>query len=167
MARSVAAVPVGWLTFIGAAVMTVAPPPLPGQTPRGVLPELRVDLVAGEAAALHVGAALGFPAGVYVRPVLAVAAGPARHDGATRSSVRVDALARFHLDPFKEQRTGWYAAAGLSALHDPWQDWRGLLTVAIGLELPSRAGGVWALEAGLGGGVRVGIALRQTRPGRR
>lgn len=140
---------------------------LPASAQRVVSSEARLDLLVARRAALHVGAGLGLRTGLYVRPAIVVAAGPAWHNDSVRASARVEALARFVLDPFRESRVGVYAQGGLTALYDPWDRWRGALTVAVGAELPARAGGAWAVEVGLGGGVRLGLALRGVTPGRR
>jgi len=148
-----------------AAILGIATPPALAQGVAG--PEARLDILVGRSAALHVGAALGLRTGLYVRPMVVVAAGPAWLNDTARASGRVEALARFVLDPFRESQVGMYAQGGLTALYDPWDRWRGALSVAVGAELPARAGGVWAVEVGLGGGVRFGLALRRAAPGRR
>ncbi|HSA55210.1 MAG TPA: hypothetical protein VLE53_05865 [Gemmatimonadaceae bacterium] len=131
------------------------------------MPEARLDVLLSRSTAVHVGAGLSLPAGRYVRPTVVVAAGPAWDGDSARTSGRVEALARFVLDPFRESRVGLYAQGGLTALYNPWERWRGALAVGFGAELPARAGGVWALEVGVGGGVRFGLALRRALPGRR
>jgi hypothetical protein len=93
--------------------------------------------------------------------------GPAWRDHEHGWSGRFDALARFLLDPFRESRVGLYAAGGLSLSHDPWERWKGGLALVLGAELPSRAGAAWAVEVGMGGGLRIGLALRRAVPGRR
>lgn len=126
-----------------------------------------MDVIDAGATAIQAGIGLGFPVGVYLRPVLLVAAGPATNGDVWRSSSRVDAIARFLLDPFRESRFGLYGGGGVSVLHDPWDRWRGVITVTLGLELPAHAGGAWAFEAGFGGGIRFGIVLRRAMRGRR
>ena len=147
------------------AILSLVPRAVPAQGP--AVPEVRLDLLVGRSAALHLGAALGMRSGLYLRPTVVVAAGPAWQHDTVRTSGRVEALARFVLDPFRESSVGLYAQGGLTALYDPWERWRGLVIVAVGAELPARAGGVWAVEVGLGGGVRLGLALRGGSPGRR
>lgn len=147
------------------AILSIVARPLLAQVV--AIPEARLDLLAARSAALHIGAAIGFRSGLYVRPTIVVAAGPAWQKDTARIGGRVDALARFVLDPFRESRVGLYAQGGLTALYDPWDRWRAALSVAVGAELPARAGGVWAIEVGLGGGVRFGLALRRATPGRR
>lgn len=154
-----------WLAAVLASVLCA--PSLSAQALERPLPEARLDVITADATAIQAGIGLGFPVGVYLRPALIVAAGPATNAGMWRASVRVDALARFLLDPFRESRFGLYGAGGVSVLHDPWDRWRGVITVTLGVELPARASGVWAVEAGFGGGIRLGVALRRANRGRR
>lgn len=131
------------------------------------IPEARADVLVARSAAVQVGAGVSLPAGVYIRPTLVAVTGPAWRDEDHGWSGRLDALARFLLDPFRESRVGLYAAGGLSLGYDPWERWKGRLALVLGAELPSRAGGAWAVEMGMGGGLRVGLALRRAVPGRR
>jgi hypothetical protein len=105
--------------------------------------------------------------GAFAQLVVAAGVGPAWWHGGRRVSVRADLLARFQLDPFREAAWGLYAAGGLSALDDGFEAPRALLTLLLGAELPSRARGGWAVEIGLGGGVRAALILRRGVRGRR
>jgi hypothetical protein len=98
---------------------------------------------------------------------MAAAAGTAWHDGEARRAAHGDVMIRFFLDPYRVSRWGVYGVGGLSALYDGFNEWRGLLVAAAGLELPSRGRATWAVEAGLGGGLRIALALRQARERRR
>ena len=73
----------------------------------------------------------------------------------------MDGVIRFFLDPYRTSKWGVYGSGGLGGLYDGRREWRGVLVVAAGLEFPSRAGAAWAAEVGLGGGVRLSLALRQ------
>jgi hypothetical protein len=126
-----------------------------------------VGVISGRATTAAVGAAISFGSAGYTRFTLAGSAGPAVHEGETRAAGHVDAVVRFFLDPYRSSRWGLYGAGGLSALYEGFSDWRGLLLVSAGMEFPSTGRATWALEAGLGGGWRVTIALRQTRERRR
>jgi hypothetical protein len=152
----------------GVAALSIAPAPaLSAQDRSRPLPEFRVDVVTGRATAVQAGAGLIVPSGLYLRYVLAAAAGPAWRSGAAGASGRVDLQARFLLDPFRESRWGLYGVAGLGALYDRFERWRARVTLAVGVEAPASARGAWAVEVGLGGGARVGIALRRLALGRR
>jgi hypothetical protein len=132
----------------------------------GPVAEARLDFIAGRSTAAQMGAALSLGSG-YGRLFFAAGLGAAWKDGARHVSSRVDIGGRFLLDPLQESRWGLYGTGGLSVLNDGHRRWRGLLVAGVGLEFPSRGRGVWAAEVGLGGGLRLGIALRQSRRGRR
>jgi len=128
--------------------------------------EARVEGTAAREPAAHAGVGLNVRAGYYARVGLTVAAGAARGaDDIWRGSQRVDAAVRFLLDPFTEERHGLYGGAGVSVRHDDGSFAPSLLLLA-GLEGRPRRGISPALEVGIGGGVRVGVVLRRTRPGR-
>ena len=137
------------------------------QPPPRVQPELRADYIGARASAAHLGVGFSVPAGTYVRLGAVAAAGPAWAHGDARLAGRVDALARFVVDPFRESRWTPYAAGGVGALFDDEERWRAVLVAALGIEGPAASGVVPAVEVGFGGGVRVGIALRRAMPNRR
>jgi hypothetical protein len=127
-----------------------------------VHPEPRVDLIVSRITSMHAGASVSLPAGTYSRLTLAGGVGPAWSGESTGKGGRADAVLRFHLDPFREQSLGWYGWGGLGLLYDEFRGWRQIIVVGTGVELTrfsSRR--VWALEIGVGGGLRVGLALRR------
>jgi hypothetical protein len=136
-------------------------------TPARVQPEARADYIDARASAAHLGIGFSVPAGTYVRLGAVGAAGQAWKDGETSMAGRVDALARFVVDPLRESRWAPYAAGGIGALYDESDRWRAVLVGALGMEGPSAGGVVPAVEIGFGGGARFGIALRRAMPGRR
>lgn len=128
--------------------------------------ELRGDATVSPRAAAHAGAGVNVRAGNYVRLGAAYVAGAAQRPAPARAvgfSQRVDATARFLLDPFAEQGAGWYGGGGFTARRDDGQAWKGDLMLVIGVE--GRARGRWspAVEVALGGGVRIGGVLRTRR----
>jgi hypothetical protein len=131
--------------------------------------ETRGDVIAAKWTSVQGGVGVTFPAGIYVRTGAVAAAG----GGGRGFDSRLDLLARFTLDPYRENRWGFYAGGGLSGRFTERVSPKAhaYLLVFAGLEGPlknaSVAGWVPAVELGLGGGVRVGIALRQGIPGRR
>ena len=131
------------------------------------VPELRADLFAGTVSAAQFAAGVRLRGGTYAHGALVAGAGVAWKDGAQGTSARIEAQARFHLDPFREQRIAAYGSAGIAALYDPFARWQPRVTLALGVELPSRARGTWAIEAGVGGGFRLALILRRAVPGRR
>jgi hypothetical protein len=128
--------------------------------------ESRLEAVAADVPSAVAGLGINVRAGWYVRAGALLAAGVAVPDnGAQRGLMRLDATVRFHLDPFAERRRGLYAGAGITAAHhgagagaQPPQ-----LMFLAGIEGQIQRGRVWALELGLGGGVRLGLARRSAR----
>ena len=114
--------------------------------------------------------------GTFPDPALAVFGvfGALRTSGRTRLSVslggglsdgelvgRGEALVHFLLSPEERRKAGFYVAGGIAAVEGPVS--RGYLVLTLGLEDRPRAGSGWALEAGLGGGVRVALGYRWRR----
>ena len=144
--------------------MLLLPVPLAaarGQRPAS-RPELRADVISGRISTAQLGVAWNVYGGPYVRPSIAAGFGAARYRGEVRSSARVEALVRFHLDPLRESRTGLYGSGGVGLQYDAFDRWRPRLVAMVGVELPTRTHRAWSLEAGLGGGLRLGVALRWT-----
>ena len=160
-------------SLVVAAIVLVSPlgAQVPTTTSR-LQPELRLDGFSGDPWAVHLGAGLGFRLGYNAR--VAVAGGVGRsfpqEDGTgaggsgSQLSGRVEVLGRFVLDPFREARFGPYAAAGLVQRLEAGGRPRTRLTAVLGVEGRPGRGWVPSLEAGFGGGVRVGIVLRRTLP---
>lgn len=126
-------------------------------------PEVRVDLIAGNRPAIQAGAGVQIPLGYYVRLGADAAVGmrTGQLDG-SRVDGRVDLLARFLLDPFRQTAYGVSGGAGLSARVEPGERVTPLLLVALEVEgRRSPRGWVPALQLGLGGGARVGLILRR------
>lgn len=126
-----------------------------------VRPELRLDATSARVPRLEGSAGLVVPAGVYVRLALTGGAGVARVNGAARSAARGDAIARFELDPLRQRARAAYFGAGLTWLGAEGARSRAYLALVGGVELKTRFGWVPVVEAGLGGGARVGLALRR------
>jgi hypothetical protein len=133
----------------------------------GVMPELRADVIAGDRPALHVGAGVQVPVGYYVRVGIIGAAGVGEGAGRHRSG-RVDLIARFLLDPFRQTRYGLSLGGGVTLRADQGDRVRPALLMVADVEgRRATPGWVPAVQVGLGGGVRVGVALRRGVPGAR
>ena len=130
-------------------------------------PEARADFIDSRAEAAHVGFGLSVPVSLYVRLGLVGAVGQAWSDGEGSTAGRVDGLVRFVVDPLREFRWAPYAAGGLSAIYDGSEKWRGVLVGLLGVEGPAMGRVVPAIEAGFGGGARVGVAVRRAMRNRR
>lgn len=128
---------------------------------------VRVDVLAARITALQTGLELSLPAGRNLRLALVGAAGASWKDGASGASARLEATGRFLLDP--DFQRGWapYAAGGVGARYDRVGRWQGVLSLVLGMEGPRWGGVVPFVEAGWGGGARVGAGLRRSMPGRR
>jgi hypothetical protein len=135
------------------------------QTPRYA--EYRADVIAGNGTAVQAGAGLTIPMGIYVRLGLLGAAGVTLDDGAKAFSGRTDAIARFTLDPFREMPYGLSLGGGVSVPYGEGARVRPYLTAVIDVEGRRRGRLTPALQVGLGGGTRVGLAFRTSRPERR
>ena len=123
--------------------------------------EARLDGFAGDPWAVHAGLGATAPLGTYVRVGLVGGLGT----GDSGVSGRVDLIARFTLDPFRERRWAPYAVGGVSSRFGEGS--RNAIVLLAGLEGPPRRGVAPALELGFGGGFRAGVILRRGFPRRR
>jgi len=126
-------------------------------------PEVRIDAIAANPAAIHAGAGFTVAMGTYVRSGIDAAIGSSEHG----ISGRIDFVNRFHLDPFRQHGWAPYAGGGLTARFDDNRTNRYYLLVFLGLDSPAKKGIATSIEAGLGGGARLGLILRKTRAERR
>jgi hypothetical protein len=138
-----------------------------GQRAPGPEPELRVDALTDRTGtALQLGAGVDIPAGYYMRLGIVGAAGARVYDrdgsdSGTGATARVDLLARFLLDPFRQSRWGLSAGGGVSFRADRGRVGRPFLLTVLDLEGPRASNGISpAFQLGLGGGVRLGAAIR-------
>ena len=132
--------------------------------------ELRVDAInvsSASSGTLQGGLGANIPLGYYARLELVGAGGVTRSDGVNRNSARVDALGRFLLDPFNEAPWGLSIGGGMSAMFTQNATTREYLVVVVDVETPHIGSVTPALQLGLGGGLRVGIALRRYKRGQR
>lgn len=128
--------------------------------------EYRVDGIFGDRSSVQGGAGVVLPLGIYVRLALDGAAGTTWRGDDSNASGRVDATARFLLDPFREIPVALSFGGGVSAAYVAHDDHvRPFLTTVVDVEGRRHGAFTPALEVGLGGGARVGIVLR-TSPSR-
>jgi hypothetical protein len=153
----------------GTRVVSAQQPPV-----AAVSPEVRTDLIAGHEPAVQLGAGVQIAAGYYARIGLDVAVGvPLGADaaaGSPRHGVdgRLDLLARFLLDPFRQTAYGVSVGGGASLRAEQGDRARPFLLVAVDVEgRRSTRGVVPALQLGLGGGARIGVVLRRAAAGAR
>jgi hypothetical protein len=152
------------------ALLAVASAPASAQQARiPIVPELRIDVLGADPTSVQGAVGVEIPTGYYVRIGLLAGAGATiEPDGASRAAGRVDVLARFLIDPFRQSRWGFSAGAGVSLRADPGDKARPQLLAALDLEGRRSRGGLSpSLQVGLGGGVRGGIGLRWSGRGAR
>jgi hypothetical protein len=142
------------------------------QTLRRSLPplELRIDAIdvrSTESGMLQGGVGVNIPLGYYARLEIDGAGGATKRDSVNHASGRVDALARFLLDPFAETAWGLSIGGGISALFGGGVRTHEYLVVVADLEVPRVGAIVPALQVGLGGGARIGVVARIYQVGRR
>ena len=87
---------------------------------------------------------------------LALTIGAGSIDG--RLSGRSELLAQFLLSPGRRSGVGLYGLGGIAGVIGPRD--QGYLVLGLGLERAPRAGAGWAIEAGVGGGVRLAVGWR-------
>ena len=127
-----------------------------------VQPEASAGALIGGAGATVVGAGINVPVGYYVRVSPGIAAGPAF--GNDRSMlVRGEIVARFLFDPFRQARWAPYAGGGVAGTWHNGAAGRAALLVVVGLDFPGAGRWQPAVEAGLGGGVRISGVVRRSR----
>ena len=145
------------------------------QRPAPLVPELRLDGALGREGGAFASLGVFVDAGLYARLGLVAGGGMSRGPAADgvgsttdfAPAARLEALARFHLDPQRLSRRGIYAGGGVAVAVREALSPRYELVALLGLEGPPRGALAPAVEIGLGGGVRVAVALRRARPGRR
>jgi hypothetical protein len=155
---------------VPAPVPAPVPPPAapsvvaqPEKRTSKVAPEVRLDGIIARVSAIHFGAGFTVPAGTYVRTGVIAAVGFSR-DGL---SGRLDAIARFHFDPFRQSRWGPYGGGGISGRFDSDEKTRAYLLLLFGLDGPVYNGATPTVELGLGGGARIGVIVRRATAERR
>lgn len=143
---------------VGLMAMTTAAIPASAQSP-----EVRADAIFAGPAAVHAGIGLIATVGTYLRSGIIGGIGA----GTDGISGRVDIVNRFHLDPFREHKWAPYAGGGLTARFDDNRRARFYLLAVAGVDGPVRKGLTTAIEAGLGGGGRLGVIVRKAAAERR
>jgi hypothetical protein len=132
-----------------------------------VQPSVRVDAFFARILALQAGVGVSVPSGSNLRVSLVSALGGSTEHGRRGVSARIDGVARFLLDPTFATAWAPYAGGGMSLRYDRGPHWRGVLVLLLGVEGPPHGSVVPFVEAGWGGGVRVGFGFRRALSGRR
>jgi hypothetical protein len=129
--------------------------------------EYRVDAIDGRHPSVQAGAGLTVPMGIYVRVTATGGIGPEWRDNQTLVAGRTDIIARFLLDPFRQTPVALSMGGGVSVPYERGVRVRPLLTAVIDVEGRSRGRVTPAIQVGLGGGARLGVALRTSVRNRR
>jgi hypothetical protein len=132
-----------------------------GAPPVPIAPTLRVDVIDRSGTEVHAGVGAEIPAGAYARIGVIAGFGARFIDPGSGGTARLDVLARFLLDAFRQSRWGLSAGGGVSLLADRDDRIRPNLLVAVDLEGPRTPQGFSpAFQVGFGGGFRAGVGLR-------
>jgi hypothetical protein len=131
---------------------------------QGDVPELRIDAFVAHRSALQAAVGADIPFSPELHLELAAGAGPAFGGGPGLSfSARGDAVVHFLLDPRHLMRWSPYAGGGLGARYDSSREWRAVAIVVLGVNAPRWKHAIPFIEAGLGGGFRIGAGVRRAR----
>jgi hypothetical protein len=130
---------------------------------QNVVPEARVDVLVSRFTAAHAGAGITASAGTYLRTGVIGGVGLSRNG----LSGRIDFVNRFHLDPFRQHRWAPYAGGGFTARFEEGERSRVFLLLIVGVDGPRVRGLATSVEAGLGAGGRIGVAVRRAKAERR
>jgi hypothetical protein len=144
-----------------AALFLLAAPSLVAQGSR-VAPEARLDAIIARRTAVQPAVGADIALSREIRLELAAGLGvSAGKGGSAGVSARTDVIMRFLIDPNHAMHWSPYLGGGVGARYDRGPDWRGVAILVAGASGPRH--GNWApfVEAGLGGGVRLGIGLRR------
>ncbi len=138
-----------------------------GSGAQGVVPEARIDAIIAHRGAIQGALGLDIPISSAMRLELAAGVGPSFAGGtSSHVSARADAVVHFLLDPRHLMRWSPYAGGGVGARYDGAQPWRAVAILVAGVNAPKWKSALPFIEAGLGGGFRIGAGLRRddTRP---
>jgi hypothetical protein len=131
---------------------------------QSVQPEARVDAIIARRSTIQGALGAAIRVSPELRLELAVGAGPSFGGGpATSLGARGDAVVHFLLDPRHAMRWSPYAGGGIGARYDgsAAREWRAVAIVAIGVDGPRWKHVIPFIEAGLGGGLRLGVGARR------
>jgi len=120
----------------------------------------RLDVFVSRYAAVQVGGGASMRIDHDLRLDLTAAVGSSWAQSGAGLSGRGDALMRFLIDPDRVKSWGLYAAGGVGTRYDEGDGWRAELIALIGAQFRQHAHVMPFVEAGFGGGVRVGGGVR-------
>ena len=125
-------------------------------------PEVRTDVIAARTTTVEVAGGAVYPAGDDLLMGADVGVGAVTGDGhGWRPAARLDVIGRLHLDPSTDMRWAPYLVGGASYRVDARARGALYLVAGLGVHAPATRGITPAIEASLGGGVRVGVVVRR------
>ena len=124
-------------------------------------PVIRADAIVDRDPGAQLALGLAVAGAFNVRIGLDVGAGGVRRPSGAVAAGRVDLIARVLSDPFRKSRWALSGGGGIGQRFERGGEPRTVAIVALGLDGPSDGTWVPGVEIGLGGGVRVGFALRR------
>ncbi len=128
---------------------------------------VRADALIDRNVGAQLAVGLAIPTQYNVRLALDVGAGGVRRVDDWRATGRVDLLARWLSDPFRQSTWGVNAGGGVGVRFEDARDARVVAIVTVGLEGASDGRWVPGVELGLGDGLRVGVTMRRASARRR
>jgi hypothetical protein len=147
--------------LVGLVATGAAPSPARAQR---IAPEVRLDAFVAHRSALQTAIGADIAVSPELHLELAAGAGPAFGGGpGARFSARGDAVVHFLLDPRHLMRWTPYAGGGVGARYDRAADWRAVAILVVGVNAPRWKHAIPFIEAGLGGGFRIGAGVRRAR----
>jgi len=125
-------------------------------------PEASLDVLGPRPLSVEPGIGVVLPLGYYVRVGGAVGYALPLEPTLNGNRWRADVIVRGTFDPFRQQRWALSLGGGLSHRRSTTY-----LAAIVEVEGPEVSGLLPAFQAGVSGGVRVGVILRRAVPGRR
>jgi hypothetical protein len=124
--------------------------------------EARLDAILAHRSVLQGALGADIPISLAMHLEIAAGVGPSfANSSGSDISARADAIVHFLIDPQHRMRWSPYAGGGIGARYDRGPDWRAVAIVVAGVNAPRWKHAIPFIEAGLGGGVRIGAGLRR------
>lgn len=130
--------------------------------PSRLRPALRADAIVSRDAGVQLAAGIVAAAAYNLRVAIDGGVGAVqRRGGGVDAAARVDLLARWLSDPYRQSKRAVHAGGGIGVLFEQGMAPRPVAIVTLGVEGTSDGPWVPGVEVGLGGGVRIGFTLRR------
>jgi hypothetical protein len=128
---------------------------------------VRADAFVDRDPGAQLAVGLAIPAAYNVRLAADVGIGGVSRDQGWKTAGRIDLLARWLSDPFRQSRWGLNAGGGVGLRVEERAVPRIVAILTLGLEGPGNGSWVPGIEVGVGGGARAGLTLRRASKRRR